>query len=84
MSHQPIHVPTPSGRWGVIRYSLCLLVSAIASAFTLDNFVWFTLRLSWNMRFAVANDHWTFWRTMPGFLSLAVAVIAWHFRKKNW
>ena len=27
MSQQPIHVPTPSGRLGVIRYSLCVLVA---------------------------------------------------------
>jgi hypothetical protein len=81
MSEHSIRVPAPSGRWGMIRYSLCVLISAIALAFALDNLVWFTLRVSENMRPAMLVDHWTFWRTVPGFLSLTVAVIAWRFRK---
>jgi hypothetical protein len=81
MGHLPIRVPTPSGSLGMVRYSLCVLTSAIALAFALDNLVWFTLRVSENMRPAMLVDHWTFWRTVPGFLSLTVAVIAWRFRK---
>jgi uncharacterized membrane protein YozB (DUF420 family) len=81
---EPMNQPARSGRWEMIRYSLCVLISVIALAFALDNLVWFALRLGWNIRFATVNNHWTFWRiSAPGFFSLAVAVIAWRFRKKS-
>jgi hypothetical protein len=36
---QPIHAPTPSSYRGVIRYSFCILTSALASAFALDSLI---------------------------------------------
>jgi len=37
MSSQPIHAPTRSSSRDLVRYSLCVLASAIAWAFALDN-----------------------------------------------
>jgi hypothetical protein len=92
MSFQPIHARTPSSYRGVIRFLLCVLVSAIAWAFALDNI----LQLLWLLGKAVifAESYYlpsrtllTNYRTLrailPGFLSVAVAVTAWHFRMKR-
>lgn len=97
MGQQPLDLPV-SSRWrGIIdywravlvvglpitRYPFCVLVSAIGWCGALSNilpYVWFLGRLWQNDRPLPTAS---FDRLLPVFLCAAVAVIAWHFRKKS-
>jgi|GraSoi_2013_60cm_1033757.scaffolds.fasta_scaffold01821_8 hypothetical protein len=88
MSSLPIHAPTRSGYRGVIRYSLCVLVVAIACVVSLDRMLWFFRGLSYLLTWCEGYVHLRFyddgliwWTALPAFLSAAVALIAWRFRK---
>lgn len=70
----------------VIRYSLCVLVASIGWCGFVANIL-FSMH---NLRSISEGYHgldrfsWgTFVLLLPAFLSAAVAVIAWHFRKEN-
>ncbi len=94
MKEQP-HSPKPSRRGvAVLRYPLCVLVSAIAWAFAFCGAVNFMnlLRID-NERIIIRQDNFHLLGLPIGygwgyfvlfvFVSAAIAVIAWHFRKEN-
>jgi hypothetical protein len=86
MSSQPIHASTPSSCRGVIRYSLCLLVVAVALASGLDcgcALFLMVARRIFHYGYGYPGQFQVFYGAAPVFLLVAVALIAWRFRKRT-
>jgi hypothetical protein len=84
MSSQTIDAPTPAGYRGVIRYSLCVLVVAVALASALDcscALFLMVARRIFHFAYGYPGQFQVFYGAVPVFLLAAVALIAWRFRK---
>jgi len=65
-----------------MRYPCCILVSAIRWCGALSgglHCAWLVTHIWWERH--IPDGQYVFNTFLPGFLSAAVAVIAWHFRK---
>jgi ABC-type multidrug transport system permease subunit len=88
MNNQPVH-PSASGKRGAIRYSLCVLIAAVAAAFTFNGILYLFLSIARKLAFAdllrahpyMDGDFLASW-ILPTFIAAAIAVIAWHFRRR--
>jgi hypothetical protein len=89
MNTQTVHASGPT-KWAAARYALFVLISAIALAFAFDCALHLFLTVARILIFAdrllsasLVMDDYIWSLILSGCVSVAVAVIAWHFRRRQ-
>jgi hypothetical protein len=89
MNKPTVHASAPT-KWAAIRYALSVLICAVAAAFAFNSALRLFLTIAKILIYAdrllsgqpVLEDYlWSL--TLSACVSIAVAVIAWHFRKRQ-